>query len=353
MNGLGNDAALLDVAYWVAVLTVLLALVLLAAIVLLRMYSQMRERRDERARMHWSQAMQQVLAGNDVQVRRLRRGEAPGFIEGWNAIHESLPGADSRRLVPLGQRVGLAQASRRMLRGRPHHRAMAIVALGYLRDPGTFDDLAGFLRDSSPIVSLCAAHALGNVDPSRGMAMFVPMILTREDWVPGSVARILSNNEDGSAARELGEVVLRANDGTKAKLVRFLADIDAKRAARVIRELLDHPVDDHVTSVCLQLVKDKQDRERVANLLGASRWHVRMHAATALGRIGEAADGHLLEPMLADEVWWVRYRAAQALLSLPGVDAAAMRQMQQRQADAYGRDIIDQVLAEDAMEVAA
>lgn len=183
--------------------------------------------------------------------------------------------------------------------------------------------------------------------------MFVPMILTREDWVPGSVARILSNNEDGSAARELGNVVLRANDITKAKLVRFLAGIDAKRAARVIRELLDHPVDDHVTSVCLQLVNDKQDRERVANLLAAPRWHVRMHAAVALGRIGEATDARLLEPMLADEVWWVRYRAAQALLSLPGMDAAAMRQMQQRQGDVYGRDIIDQVLAEDAMRAVA
>lgn len=353
MESLANQATVLNAAYWVAVLTLLLAFGLLTVIVLLRMHSRRRERRDKHARLHWSQAMQHVLAGRDVQARSLERGEVVGFIEAWNAIHESLPGPDSQRLVPLARRAGLVQASRRMLRGSYHHRAIAIVALGHLRDLDVFDELVPFLRDRSPIVSLCAAHALGKVDPPRAMAMFVPMILERDDWEPGSVARILATNEDGSAARELGDVVLRANAGTMAKLVRFLADIDAVRAADVIRQLLDNPVDDHVVSVCLQLVNDRQDRERVASLLAAPRWHVRMHAAAALGRIGEAVDGLRLEPMLADKVWWVRYRAAQALLVLPGMDAAALRQVRQRQGDAYGRDIIDQVLSEHEMGVMA
>ncbi|WP_266168874.1 HEAT repeat domain-containing protein [Dyella subtropica] len=349
MESLANDATLLYVAYWVAVLTLLFAFGLLTVIVFLRAHAQRRERRDERARLYWSQAMQHVLAGKDVQVRRLERSETTGFVEAWNTIHESLSEPDSRRLTSLGHRVGLVEASRRMLRGSYHHRAMAIIALGYLRDREVFDELASFLRDRSPIVSLCAAHALGQVDPPRAMAIFVPMILEREDWVPGNVARILARNEDGSAARELGDVVLRANAGTMAKMVRFLADIDSVRAAGVIRELLDSSVDDHVTSVCLQLVNDKQDRERVAGFLAASRWHVRMHAAAALGRIGEAADGQRLEPLLADTVWWVRYRAAQALLALPGMGTAALRQMQQRQTDAFGRDIIDHVLSEHEM----
>ncbi|MNN03056.1 HEAT repeat protein [compost metagenome] len=114
----------------------------------------------------------------------------------------------------------------------------------------------------------------------------------------------------------------------------------------MVRQLLDGHVDDHIISVCLQLVNEKQDRERVIGFLTASRWHVRMHAAAALGRIGEAGDSPRLEPLLADSVWWVRYRTAQALLALSGMGVDAMRQLQQRQSDRYGRDIIDQVLAE-------
>jgi HEAT repeat protein len=341
-----NGATLLTVAYWVAVLTLLLALSLLTVIVFLRARSQRLELRDKRAQRHWLQAMQHTLAGQEVQVRPLVHDEIPGFIDAWNSTHESLSKSDAAPLLPLGHRVGLVDAARRTLRGNYHDRAMAIVALGHLRDRSVFDELAPFLNDRSPIVSLCAAYALGQVDPPRAMAMFVPMILERDDWMPGNVARILARNEDGSAVRELDNALLRANTSTMLKLVRFLADIDPQRAAGVIRQLLDSPVDDHAISICLQLVSDKQDRERVAGFLSASRWHVRMHAASALGRIGEASDGERLEPMLADKVWWVRYRAAQALLALPGMGTAALRQVQQRQSDAFGRDIIDQVLSE-------
>ncbi|GAB3779351.1 HEAT repeat domain-containing protein [Dyella agri] len=348
-----NGTTLLTVAYWVAVLTLLLAFSLLTVIVFLRARSRKRELRDKRAQQHWTQVMKHVLAGEAVQLQPLKRDEVTGFIEAWNVIHESLPQQDAVRLLPLGHGVGLVDAARRMLRGNYHDCAMAIIALGHLREHDVFDELVPFLNDRSPIVSLCAAHALGKVDPPRAMAMFVPLVLQRDDWMPGNVARILAHNEDGSALRELDNALLRANTSTMVKLVRFLADIDPGHASGVIRQLLDSSVDDHTLSVCLQLVSDKEDRERVAGFLDAPRWHVRMHAASALGRIGEAADSQRLEPMLADKVWWVRYRAAQALLALPGMGVDALRLMQQRQGDAYGRDIIDQVLSEHDLGVVA
>ncbi len=353
MDNPTNASTLLVIAYWVAVLTLMLAFSLLTMIVILRARSQWLARRDRSAQKYWLQVMRKVLAGDEVPTRPLASDQIAGFIEAWNATHDSISTADSMRLLPLGRRLGLLDAARGMLRGNYHDCAMAIIALGHLRDTQAFDELASFLDDRSPIVSLCAAHALGQVDPPKAMALFVPKILERDDWMPGNVARILTLNDDGSAAREIGETLLRANTSSMVKLVRFLADIDPARAAVVIRQILESSVDDHAISVCLQLVNDKQDRERVAGFLNAPRWHVRMHAASALGRIGEASDIQLLEPMLTDKVWWVRYRTAQALLGLPGMGAEALRQMQQRQSDAYARDIIDQVLSEHDMGVAA
>lgn len=346
MDVVTNQSTVLVVAGWVAVLTLLLAFVLLTIIVILRMRAQRREQRDLLARQYWTRVIERELAGEDVQVHHLQRHEVPGFIEAWNTAHDSLLESDSRKLTMLGQRVGLEEAAKRMLRGSYHDRAMTIIALGHLHDRRVFDMIEPFLADRSPIVSLCAARALAQVDPPRAMALFVPMIVERNDWVPGSVARILSENTDGSAAREISNALLRANADTTVKLVRFLTDIDPGRAGAVIRQLLDGHVDDHIISVCLQLVNDKQDRDKVASFLTASRWHVRMHAAAALGRIGEATDSRKLEPLLADSVWWVRYRTAQALLALTGRNEEAMRGVQQRQSDAYGRDIIDHVLAE-------
>ena len=329
MEELAKGSTVVMIAGWVAVLTLLLACVLLTLIVILRMRAQRREQRDLQAREHWTRVLQQALLG-PVEVQRLQPGEVQGFVDAWNALHESLPEEAARRLVPVGQRVGLEEVSPRLLRGSYHDRAMTIIALGHLRDRRLFDRLSPFLTDRSPIVSLCAARALAQVDPPRAMAMFVPLVAEREDWVPGNVARILAENKDGSAARELGNALLRANADTTVKLVRFLADIDPQRASGVLR----------------QLVNDRHERERVIGFLAASRWHVRMHAAVALGRIGEAADAARLEPLLADSVWWVRYRAAQALMALSGNGVEAMRKVQQRQGDAFGRDIIDQVLSE-------
>lgn len=353
MDSLTQGPTVLLVASWVAIFTLLLASLLLAIIVFLRVRAQRRVQRDAQAREYWMQVLQRELAGETVQVQRLQRGEVIGFIEAWNTTCESLPEASVRRLASLGQRVGLEEAAPRMLRGSYHDRAMTIIALGHLHNRHLYDLLVGFLDDRSPIVSLCAARALAQVDPPRAMSAFVPMIANREDWVPGSVARILAENQDGSAAREISNALLRANADSTVKLVRFLADIDPQRAAVVVRQLLEGHVDDHIISVCLQLVTEPEDRERVYGFLGASRWHVRMHAAAALGRIGERADGARLEPLLSDSVWWVRYRTAQALLALPGMGAEALREIQARQNDNYGRDIIEQVLSEHGLRSVA
>jgi len=321
MDSLLHGSPVVMIAFWVAVLTITMSCLLLAGVVLLRMRALRRERRDFREREHWTQVLKQELAGVSPPLRRLDAHQAHGFIEAWNTI-------------------------RRQLDGRYHDRAMAIIALGHLRDPQLFDELSAFLENPSPIVSLCAARALAQIDPPRAMALFVPMIASREDWFPGSVARILTDNHDGSAARELSSVLLRANTDTAATLVRLLARIAPGQAAGVVRQLLDAQVDDHVISVCLQLLNDPQDRERARRFLDSPRWHVRMHAAAALGRMGDPGDRSLLEPLLSDSVWWVRYRTAQALLALPGMGAQALLQIKERLADAYGRDIIDHVLSE-------
>lgn len=354
MESLLHGSPVVVIAVWVAVLTIAMACVLLAGIVLLKILALRRERRDFRERNHWTQVMQQELAGTTVAAGKLGPQQVHGFVEAWNALHESLPEEQSRRLAGLGERVGLVDAARRyQLQGRYHSRAMAIIALGHLRDPRLFDELAMFLENASPIVSLCAARALAQIDPPRAMALFVPMIAVREDWFPGSVARILSENHDGSAARELSDVLLRANTETSTILVRLLAGIAPAQAQVVVRQLLDAQVDDRVISACLQLVNDSQDRPRVTRFLESPRWHVRMHAVAALGRIGEAADRGLLEPLLSDGVWWVRYRAAQALLALPGMGAQSLRLLQAGVADGYGRDIIDHVLAEHSLGIKA
>ena len=66
----------------------------------------------------------------------------------------------------------------------------------------------------------------------------------------------------------------------------------------------------------------------------------------AAGRIGEDEDEALLVPLLGDQEWWVRYRAAQALAHLPTMQAPRLRSIQASQTNPFARDILSHVMAE-------
>ena len=77
-----------------------------------------------------------------------------------------------------------------------------------------------------------------------------------------------------------------------------------------------------------------------------SAWFVRMQAATVLGRVGQQEHLSLLESLLDDSEWWVRYRAAQAITRLPFMGPNQLRQLRVRQKDRFAADILQQTFAE-------
>jgi HEAT repeat protein len=71
-----------------------------------------------------------------------------------------------------------------------------------------------------------------------------------------------------------------------------------------------------------------------------------VQAVKALGRIGERADTARLAHLLADREWWVRYRAAQALVELPWLKRADLDALHATLDDRYAADMLAQVMAE-------
>jgi uncharacterized protein (DUF2336 family) len=104
--------------------------------------------------------------------------------------------------------------------------------------------------------------------------------------------------------------------------------------------------DPEVLAACLRLLKSAEDLLVVRECLSHEDFRVRVQAAAALGRIGEASDEELLVPLLSDTEWWVRYRAAQALSRLPYLPEPKLKTIQAAQPDPFARDILAQVMAE-------
>lgn len=333
-------------AFWIGASTIGLALAMFLAIIVMHWIMTKREQRHIQKLTSWRKLLNQASKGQIQHLPTLAKDDVPEFVEAWNELHDAKP-EKRETLHKIGLEVGLSDAAHHMLAGGLHHRAMAISALGHLGDVSDFDRLTPFFFDQNPIVSLCAARALSQIDPDKAMELFVPALQERTDWPVGTVANILKEKTHRkSASKALSHAILRANDGSVARLVRLLADTDPQRASVVIHQLLETQVDDHVTSTCLQVLTDRADIDCVRSLLTHPRWHVRMHAASALGRLGEGSDEQRLMALLSDPEWWVRYRAAQALRALPGTRDHEVYRLGKALQDVFAQDIIQQVLAE-------
>ena len=111
-------------------------------------------------------------------------------------------------------------------------------------------------------------------------------------------------------------------------------------------DLLRESTDPGVLNASLKLVSGFSGVPRIASLTQHAAWFVRMQAAKVLGRIGQQEHLSILESMLDDREWWVRYRAAQAITSLPFLGPNELRRMRDRQTDRYAADMLQQTLAE-------
>ena len=339
-------------AFWLGVVVIVMALLMLAVILVMRQVVLRRERNRVRAATRWHQILLDSAQGVSAAPPSLPRADLPGFVDAWNHVHQSMGNQDDTGLQRVAREIGLEQQLYLAIdHGSFHNRVMSIIALGYLRSRTHFDKLARYLDDRSTIISLSAARALMHLDPARAVTMLVPHIVQRNDWPQGGVAQILHDASPALVSKELGEVALQANADVAPRLIRFLADVSPTAAAPIIRRVLESPPDDHLISTCLQVMTDPNDLGLIRSLLSHERWHVRMHAAAALGRMGQPGDEQRLLPLLADTQWWVRYRAAQALSRLPHLDEAALQGIRAGLTDRFACDVLDQVLAERNMGV--
>jgi HEAT repeat protein len=184
------------------------------------------------------------------------------------------------------------------------------------------------------------------IDTREALPVIFPLIVSRRDWSSARVASILREAGAAQVAPYLNKAVQASGPVQLPRLLRYMQAVCPMESVVSIREVLEKAEDDHVISTALQVYSDPSNLDRVRELLRHPRWHIRVQAASALGRLGAPGDEILLARLLSDEQWWVRYRAAQALASLPFLGAEDMRRIQAGQDDRFARDMLDQVIAE-------
>ena len=128
--------------------------------------------------------------------------------------------------------------------------------------------------------------------------------------------------------------------------MRFTDAASTTDVNRLISNILDHRDEPELLAAALKVARGHLSAERVGALANHNAWYVRMQAANLLAKFGAPESIKVLEQMLSDTEWWVRYRAAQAITKLPFLGPNTLRRLCDRQPDRFARDIMRQALAE-------
>ncbi len=333
----------LDVALVAAALTAGFT----ATLLVLRLGYQWRRRRRDALTAAWESMLIRSLASPEEALPPLPTRFAADILCTWIYLHECLRGEVTERLNEVAQRGGFDRLARRMARSRDRwRRLVAIAALGHLRDRTTWDELCSTAHAPHPVESLAAARALVRIDVERGLAEVMPLIAVRGDWAPSRVAAVLQDAGPDAIVEPLTRAAVEASPERAAQLVRYMVLAPSALVAPHVRKLLEGAQDTELIRACLHVLSSAEDAKLVRPFLAHANWPVRSEAARTLGRLGTAADVPALVPLIGDPAWWVRYRAAEAIASLPAIRARELQRIAAEHPNRFARDMIAHVIAE-------
>lgn len=331
-----------------ALVALALALLLLAWIFAVRLWSRRRAQRIARHEETWRRAMHEALERPVAEkLPPIADGDLPDFLMLWNRLRESQRGAAADNMGQLLRDNGLDRRTLALLRGGSvRSRLIAMSTLGFLGTEEAWPALEAIAGTSGAMLSFAAARALLRIEPRRALDALTPSIVQRNDW---SIARL------GCMFTELGPAVVtpslttmlvsrpRAGLDRVVKLARFG---ERSRVAPIVRGWLSAGDNPDIIMAALEYVDDERELPWVKEAALHTEWRVRMAAAKALGRIGAATELNTLLDLLRDPVWWVRYHAAQALTRLHGMTPDELRLIREKARDSFAADMLAHALAE-------
>lgn len=335
------------VAIYSAIALCLMVLLLIIQVTFLRIRNISSRKQRTTILKKWRPTLTQVMLGDNSGIHMLPRKETCVFLEEWNRMFGSVRGDNLTPLKKMANRFRIDYFARSMLKTRRlRNRLLAIVTLGNMQEYSAWDDLKDLLFDPHPVVSITAARALIRIDSKHAIEHIMPMILKRDDWTWSNVAHVLKQASPLEVCSHLAQLAADAPVDKQPGILRYLESTQCLQLTTVIKEILSTTKDDRVASVCLHIISDPGSLKDIRKYISHERWHVRMHAASALGRLGDQGDLITLLNMTEDESWWVRYRAAQAIFNLPKLNLDDIKKHRDNKKDKYARDILTHVIAE-------
>ena len=343
--------ALTTIALWSIAAVLVATVTLLVYTIGLRVATVSAERRRRAFVNRWRDvfalSVMSADAARETPLPKIRRSDQVDLLEEWNRTCSMVEGDAIGNLVTLAKRTHIPELAMKLFRRRRiSSRILAVQTFGHLRAKDMRDEIRDLVDDENTALSITAAAALVDIDPDFGISVVAPLINERRDWPRTRVSTILRQAGSSRISEPMYRAIRSADNNGKTYLLQFARLVEPEVLDALVTDLIRETNDAGVLNASLKLVSGYHGVPRIASLTKHSVWFVRMQAAKVLGRIGQPEHLKLLEALLSDREWWVRYRAAQAITALPFLGPNQLRKLRRQQDDRYAADILQQSFAE-------
>lgn len=342
---------------WLAWATLALVLMLVLGLLLLRWLRWRSEPQKLAFRQQWSALLMRCAMGEDLgePLPALKPSEQWPFMKLWLHCQMSLKGPSRDRLAALAYALGCQSVAMRKL-ASPYaaERLMATLALGFLKDEQAQPALLEQLRGDGQQTALHAARALLEIDANAHTMTVVQSLLTRAN-LDLSLVSVLLKPFRGTLSNAMTTLMPLATPmpvpdsripTTALQWLRLGRALSLQVSGEHLASFLTHSEDIDLLIAAIRLMQGEQGTQALASHARHADWRVRAQVAQALGRIGQLPDVDLLVHMTTDSQWWVRYRATQALLSMPSLPHSQAQSLIQGTCDRFAVNMFESVIAE-------
>lgn len=314
--------------------------------------------RDQRVRQYEGQRRMLVpaLLGASELPPEVAGKIAPDVIaDVATSLIQLVRGDDREAFIERAEKFGVPRRLEQLLRsGSDRTRLAAAQAMGAFNDAKTLHLLRRALNDRNQDVRLAAALSIASAGDTESAAGIVPR-LGEEEEEPSLLLVTLFKRIAADRPDEIKQLVTDPQSHSRVKvaaiealaatgdysLVPLIADLalaapdDAEELPRYLRALgqLAHPA----------------GRKAVMDGLSRPAMAARAAAVGAAGKIGLLETAPTLRALLDDPEWWVRFRAAEALIEFGEPGRALLRDAVQN-GTPRARDAAITMLAEPGIE---
>ncbi len=342
-----RDPILGQITFWLFVVSLLAVLVFTFSILILHRRNN-RRLQDEK---HWKDAwlLQLLDPTHHGELQRIERHQILAFAELWSRVHGSVRGEFREGLLEASRKAGTVDHCLRMLRrGSIREKLRATELLGDHLSLEAVPLLLPLARGRDPFLSLAATHALLQIDPRHHFPSHLHDLLAREDWPIARIHDVLSEIDPELLAAHLPGHLLRWSPAPPPRALRTLDLLPEDSRSQLIQAVFQRAegLAPETEAALLREIRTTEHLDLVRRGLKSPHWPVVVAALNTIAKLGTREDLPQLTELLSHAEWWVRYRAALAMVRLPGFKPIELELLAMRHPDRYGREMLRFALAE-------